>query len=457
MGKFDYSEEEQKLNNVLKYQQEELKTISSDRQDIRMSADAEIEKVENQLRKLGFDPKCTEKKKDTIVPKKTMIVPTWDSLCEEAERAVGHNCELESIFTEAELKSNELYIRQLNREYNQIYRLDKTDIAICAIASIIGAAVDILMVGIPQRGTEGLEAGPLSDFIRKKFNEVFPESEMEKLANSKISKVPFDAQDNRNTSQYVEGLSAYYHRLLSLGHDPLLGWVVGVFDILTGRMTTIDRSGKIISQVMENYADRKESDIFAALAKQFIHFKSDITTSMGLPAPLMGLFNLFQFGSIGEENQTIAEIVQGMYYEGFDFIHFCSQSIPVMLIEVIVRIAYAFKRVKEGNKISDSIPVSLNREKHPKLCTMLFIAHSGATAVNAGKVFFTKNPLAINYPEWLAFAKYSYKQLKWVLIEKPAAREAYVNGKLDEEWKEVLEKVDDTFEEFSKEYIVVFK
>ncbi|MEG0108901.1 MAG: hypothetical protein RR705_08625, partial [Lachnospiraceae bacterium] len=82
-------------------------------------------------------------------------------------------------------------------------------------------------------------------------------------------------------------------RLLSLGHDPLLGFVVGVFDIMTGRMTTIDKTGKIVSQVMDNYAERKESNVFVALAKQIIHFKSDITTSMGLPAPLMGVFNLF--------------------------------------------------------------------------------------------------------------------------------------------------------------------
>ena len=45
---------------------------------------------------------------------------------------------------------------------------------------------------------------------------------------------------------------------------------------------------------------------------------------MGLPAPLMGLFNLLQFGSIGEAEQTIAEIVQGMYYEGYDFIDICA-------------------------------------------------------------------------------------------------------------------------------------
>lgn len=177
---------------------------------------------------------------------------------------------------------------------------------------------------------------------------------------------------------------------------------------------------------------------------------------MGLPAPLMALFNLFQFGSIGEEEQTIAEIVQGMYYEGYDFIHFCSMSIPTMIIEVIIRLGYGIKRIKEGNSVKDSIPFSLNREKHPKLSTMLFIGHSAATAVNAGKVYFTKNPMAINYPQWIAFAMYSYKQLKWVLLEKSELRDAYVRGVIADELNEVYAEVDSTFTEMSKEYIVVF-
>ena len=255
------------------------------------------------------------------------------------------------------------------------------------------------MIGIPKKTPDGISAGTLSDFIRSEFEKLFPKEEMKKLANSSADKVPFDAQDNRYTKEYVNGLSAYYHRLLSLGHDPLLGFIVGVFDILTGRMTTIDKKGRFISQIMENYTDRKGSNIFAALAKQIIHLKSDITTSMGLPMPFMALFNFLQFGSIGKENQTIAEIVQGMYYEGYDFIHFCSMSVPAMLVEIIIRLGYAIKRIKEGYPVKDSIPVSLNREKHPKLAPMLFIGHAAATAINAGKVYFTHNPLAINYPQ----------------------------------------------------------
>ena len=458
MGKYKYSEEEQQMNNILKYQDDALKELLVDSRKTRNETEAEIEVLEALLRKHSLDSsKVAKTPSVSNTPKKVMIYPSWENLCAEAESVVGTSCELESIFSENELESNELAIRQLNEEFNQIHRLDKTDIAISAIAGIVGAAVDILMVGIPQKGPEGLEARPLSDFIRKKFDEVFPEEEMEKLANSKASKVSFDAQDNRNTAVRVEGLSAYYHRMLSLGHDPLLGFVVGVFDILTGRMTTIDKTGKIVSQVMENYADRKESDIFVALAKQLAHFKSDITTSMGLPAPLMGVFNLFQFGSIGEYEQTVAEIAQGMYYEGYDFIHFCSMSIPVMLMEVIVRISYALKRIKEGERIRDSIPFSLNRDKHPKLATMLFIAHSGATAINAGKVYFAQNPMDINYSQWIAFAKYSYKQLRWAIIEKPMAKEAYVSGKLEDSWKELEAEICNSFEEFSKDYYVVFE
>lgn len=457
MGKYKYSESEKQVNSVLKYQDDMLNSLMEGSSERRIKREAEIEFLEEQLRAFGIEPNVTTTQQVKDVPKKVMIVPSWDNLYKEAVQVVGTGCELESIFSAEELNRNEEVIRLLNDEYNQIHRLDKTDIAISALAGIIGAAVDILMIGIPAKGSEGLEAGPLSDFIRKKFDEVFPSEEMEKLANSKDSKVPYDAQDNRHTTEYVTGLSAYYHRLLSLGHDPLLGFAVGVFDIMTGRMTTIDKNGKFVSQVMENYAARKESDIFAALAKQIIHFKSDVTTSMGLPVPMMAVFNLFQFGSIGEYEQTIAEIVQGMYYEGYDFIHFCSMSIPVMLTEVIVRISYAFKRIKEGNKIKDSIPFSLNREKHPKLSTMLFIAHAGATAVNTGKVYFTKNPMAINYAQWIAFAKYSYKQLKWVIIEKPAARDSYVKGVLLEEWDELSSKIDATFDEFAKDYIIVFE
>ncbi len=458
MSKYNYSEVEQQINKVLKYQSEQLKKIEF---KSRYSIEENIASSEALLKSLGYEIDVNKVKADnsnTLFQKKEVVVlPNWKNLCMEAEKVVGKECKLESIFTSKELESNERAIQMMNQEFNMLHKLDNIDIGISVIAGIVGACIDILLVGIPEKGYDGLEAKPLSNYIRKIFDAKFPQDEMEKLANSKISKVPYDAQDNRNTQYNVVGLSAYYHRLLSLGHDPLVGLIVGVSDILQGKMTTIDKTGKIISQNMQNYADRRESNIFEAITKQFIHFKSDITTSMGLPAPLMGLFNLFQFGSIGEEEQTIAQIVQGMYYEGYDFIHFCSMSISTMVIEVIIRMGYAFKRIKQEYSIKESIPISLNRNKHPKLATMLFMGHSAATAINAGKIYFTKNPLSINYAQWLAFTKYSYKQLKWSIFEKNEKKQAYVNGKINEELDIIFNDIDKSWNEFTKNYIVVIE
>lgn len=444
---------EQEINKVIVHHDAMLKEIQEKRKQASQFDTSAAEKI---LKSRGYD---LPQRKDSAAPlnkRRVVVVRPWNEILEEADKFVVGECEIESIFTEEELQQNKEAVRLMNEEFDQIHHLDKVDVAIGALAGMVGAAVDILMVGIPEKTPEGLKAGPLSNYIRDYFDRKFPEEEMKKLANSKESKVPFDAQDNRHTTIRVEGLSAYYHRLLQLGHDPVLGFVFGVADILTGRMTTIDKTGKVVSQVMEDYADRKEAEIFKALAKQIAHFKSDVTTSMGLPAPFMSMFNLLQFGNIGEYHQTIAEIVQGMYYEGYDFIHFCSMSIPTMLVEVIVRMGYAFKRINEGHAIKDSIPVSLNREKHPKLATMLFLGHSAASAVNAGKVVFTENPMAINYAQWIAFTKYSYSQLKWAVMEKPALRDAYVTGKIYEEMNVVFAEVDNTFEEYTRDKIVIY-
>lgn len=256
MRRYKCSETEQQIKNVLKYQSEELSRIDFRVEEVEASAFESMRLLQG----LGYELPEQEKIKISHI-RKPLTKQGWESLCKEAERHVGSECELESIFTEEELKTNEIALRQLRIEFNEIHKLDQYDIAIPAFAGILGAVMDILLVGIPQRGNAGLEAGPLSDYVRAYFDKQFPEDEMQKLANSKVSKVPFDAQDNRNTEIRVEGLSAYYHRLLQLGHDPLLGFIFGVSDILNGKMTTIDKNGKIVSQVMENYADRRESDV----------------------------------------------------------------------------------------------------------------------------------------------------------------------------------------------------
>lgn len=206
MGKYNYTNFEKQINTVLAHQSSELSNVQFP--DIK-SIDSCISSSEDLLRKLGYSidnlhtVSCTQKQK-------VMVVPTWEELCLEAERHVGTEYELEDIFTAEELKDNSDAVRRLNDEYSDLHILDKYDVAISAFAGLVSAAVDILLVGIPQKGPTGLSAGTLSNYVRAYFEKKFPEDTMQKLANSKVSKVPFDAQDNRNTTEYVQGLSAYY-------------------------------------------------------------------------------------------------------------------------------------------------------------------------------------------------------------------------------------------------------
>ena len=451
--------EEQNAINILAFQDAQLKDLIKKQSTTLVKIEDSINESEMVLESLGSaggfkDAKNSsdESLYEPILTGINATLPDWDNLCAEAEKYTnGETFKIEDLFSHKEILDNKRYIETLNEQFNSVFKLDELDWTICAVASIVSAAMDILLVGIPEKTKSGLKAGPLSNYIRDYFDKKYPEEDMKKLGEKAGTKTPYDAQDNRNTKVYVEGLSPQYHRLLQLGHDPLLGFFVGVMDILSGTMTTIDKKGKVVIQVIDEYSGRKETSLFEALGKQFRHLKSDVTTSMGLPVPLMGLFNLFQFGSIGKEDQTIAEIVQGMYYEGYDFIHFCSMSIPVMVTEIIVRISWAVKRLSQGYSIKDSIPVTIGSKskiKKPKLETMLFIAHSGATAVNAGKIVFTRNPMAINYPQWIAWTKYAFRELKWELINKPELQNKYVMSFIENERVDILNRVNECYDDY---------
>lgn len=449
-SQYKYSKDEKEFLKVLKYQQLALEDVGKQSQSSKKRLNQQISSSEELLISLGYQlpskAKMTENKVGQIGSKKELTVLSWEQLVEKANQQVQDEIIFEDILTADEIAENCEVLKDLNAEYKAIYNLDKFDILLGVGSGILASLVDILLIGMPAKT---VHAGPLAKYVRKRFETVFSPGDLE---NWKFAKVPFDAQDNRNTKRIVNGLSPQYHRLYSLGHDPLLGFIIGVLDIMNGQMTTIDKFGKIVVQDMPNYLDRKEENIFFAIAKLLVHFKSDITTSMGLPAPLMGLFNLLQFGEIGKEEETIAQIVQGMYQDGYDFIHFATMSIPVMLIEVLVRLGYACRRLSQGASLSDAVAFSTNRKKYPKLGTILFTAHSVSTAVNLGKIIITENPLAINYPQWLAFFKYSYQEVHYQLFIEPEQKRRFFEEHDYLQYDRLYTDIDTLFEEVLLDY-----
>lgn len=428
--------------------------------DTQQTLDARIAESEALLLSLGLKGELELAHQGTdhpLVTRKLVIRP-FSELLEDALARQPGEVGFEDLFSAAEITANRDYVRQLNADFDAVHKLDAVDVTIPALAGILSGAVDCALGGFLTDGGGVRTPNTMSCFVKDLFDKVLPADTIKKLEC--IAKVPYDAYnyDNRGNlivETIVEGLSPIFHHEVSLGHDPILGFLFGTLDMMRGTVTTLDFNGRFVIQVAEGFSDRRAQGVFEALATVFLHMLSDVNGSssaknggMGLPVPFMALFNNLQFGRIGDTD-TISELVKSMFYQGYDFRHFCSMSIPVMITEVVVRVSYFAKRLHEGCSISEATPVGPSHTKKPKLGTMLFIGHSASTAINAAKVAFTSDPLNINYPQWLAFAGYSVTQLRWALIDKPALRDQYVRSAIDDEWDRLSIRVDSLWGEVS--------
>lgn len=367
----------------------------------------------------------------------TAIRP-WAEIEAEAKERVSGDVGICDLLTPDEVAQVEAKLSFLRGEFDQTHRLDGIDWCIAGVAGTLGALVDTFLVTMPSSpgmlGAPKTQGGALSDFIRSRLRTAYSPSQISEM--EKAFSVPFDAPHSAGLPIRVPGLSPRTHRFQTLGHDPLLGFIFGVADILRGTMTAIDSSGNVIVQAVGRPADGMS--LFEALARVFGHLASDIGTPAGLPAPLMPLLQILQVGKFGNGEYTVGQLSRLMYVKGYDFGHFLAMSIPTMIIEGLVRLAYAVKRLIEGRELHDSLPLAISGQpRPPKLQTMLFTAHLIATSVNVGRVAVTKNPLAVNYPEWIMFAKSAIQQLKWTFFEKEAQRLTHVQTKIDEDWDDL--------------------
>ena len=125
--------------------------------------------------------------------------------------------------------------------------------------------------------------------------------------------VPYDITKGSNNLGINMG--GKYHRMYTLGHDPILGWLFGTANILTDCITFNDFHTNRISRIdsitgakkmvitpqvvfmgqmfKECYEDIRADylNLPAALFAQAQHLKSDAYTKLGLPVPLLSSFN----------------------------------------------------------------------------------------------------------------------------------------------------------------------
>lgn len=329
----------------------------------------------------------------------------------------------EALLTPADIQ------RLRDESYDAQLRWDAWDYTLVGISGVLAALADVLLVGMPQ-------TSPLTDWL-KSYNSATANDWFGQWASALEArcKVPYDAQAAFDGTR-IPGMAGPSHRFQSLGHDPVLGFVFGVLDILRGTVTGFSYEhlkGRHTFVSLPSASLGQEADLIAALLRHLGHLFSDVATPMGLPAPLQGLFQGINAGSFGPKGRTVGQIARWMYLNGYDLRHFLAGGLCPAVIEIVLRAGVMLRHYAEHGE------TPLDIAQHPKYRTMLLAAHGIAALANGGKVAVMQgNPLAINLAQWYALVGYLTPSLNYWLFDEHRLRMEHLAKITEPAWNELL-------------------
>lgn len=343
----------------------------------------------------------------------------------EANERVSGDIELTTILSADDLADVDARIQNQIEEFNDRYALDAWDYAIACGCGLIASMLDLLCVRAPPKPTVSFTEevdGIFNKQVQKAFNAILPEDMSKKLSEM----FPIGAPDSSISSDLVGAaggvLSPTNHRLRALSHDPILGIIIGIKDMLNGTCTVVQNGKIVVCPSLKGV--NGETNIFRLIARMFGHLASDVNApsyrgnrGMGLPAPFMGLLRMLDGIPVGDSN--FGKQIEYMYVNGYDFRQFIVTSIPMTVMEILMRVFYVAKQVSLGKgafgeTLLDTMPMRLN----PRFRMMLALGYGTSSAVNAGKMYITGNILNANYASWMGFAWNGFHSLKWSLYQR---------------------------------------
>ena len=353
-----------------------------------------------------------------------MAEPDVDELYSQAEAAFAGRMTAEDLLTAAERRSTDARIARHIDNFNARYGLDHWDYAIAGASGLVGAMFDLLCVSPPPKPTTAWTRkvdGTFNRAVQQMFNELIPPELGAALAEAN----KIGTADASTVHQLVGApprtLNPRNHRLRGLAHDPVLGFLFGVADMIRGTCTVVGNDGLKIFEGKEGPAG---TGVFESLARMFGHLLSDVNApsassnrGMGLPAPFMGLLRMFD--GIPVAGSDLGKQVEYMYVNGYDFRQFVVTSVPALIMEVVMRASYAAKQVTLadeplGQALVDTLPTRMS----PRFRMMLAIGYGCMSGVNAGRVYVTQDIMSLNYAAWMGLAWNGFHGLKWAMLDR---------------------------------------
>ena len=395
------------------------------------SLDGEFGEIRKTLLSLGVDPREPEPARDperfaaSALPKhresKSARPDAFGDLVRQAEAYLaeaGVNPKEDPLIQV--LGSPE--VGEIERRYKSDFGdvgWDESDYLVVILAGFVATLLDVFLVRIPTDSTflgKMQKGSPLTKWLRENSESVHRDY-LRHL--EKASKVPYDL----SIGDDVDGLRPKVHRLMSPGHDPILGFVFGVIDIMGATGTYIDKNGDL----RRVGTSMSPESLTVAFLKVFLHLASDACTSAGIQPPFFTMLQLVKAKSpfvLGPSGERVSwtDVARYMYAHGYDLRHFATMGIVPASVEMIVRGWWLCKSFENGYK---------SEPAKAKLTSMLLLAHTIAASGNLLKTgaIFGMNPLALNWAQMLTLAPVT---MAWV--RESLKRDRAIRAGLDAEW-----------------------
>lgn len=368
---------------------------------------AGIDDVERRLERLGHSILATEETFPALRRPRESPRGRWDELYARAALALEERgVDLQYVTIDELLSVDE--VERIERRFHGAFeinvKLDAFDVLGAGIAGLAAALVDYFVVGIPRNtrwNGELQEGSALTKALRKLA--VDNDNWVSRYVKSAIS---YDRVGGLQTP--VDGIGGLTHRVQTFGHDPLLGLVLGVRDIMSGSITAVTRTGHV---VVADTPVLPVNSPLRALALHLVHLASDLPTTTGLPVPGWTALCAMPVGKIGPGDATVGEVARTMYLRGYDSWHFLTMATAPATAELVARAFWGLRAhydLEWRDRIDGEQELSAARSlsEHPRFQAMTLLAHGVAAAANVGKIaMYGGNPVALNYTQWLQFGR----------------------------------------------------
>ena len=452
MGKYTYTDEEKDFNKVLKMNQNESFSLEKRCSSQINRLDESINSSEVLLRSLGYNlPNKTVSKKEKTLSAEIQEIKPYKDLVRKANVEIQNDIELEDLLSEKEFQDAYKRLDAIHEEFSHKTSIvNKTDLMFLGIATALQTTKSLLFGQIAKKFDYGNSFNPDDRLAHndksiekehRRANDEFKEKHEKHghgyWMNILYQTPPYDI--TKGSPAINRNMEGGYHRIHTLGHDPILGWIFGTANILTDTITFEDfKSNRVIRKpkmmitpesvsftklFSESFEMCKADSLNlpAAIFAEGCHLKSDEFTKLGLPVPILEAIN--------------PDFASKLYKSNYDALCF-SRDLKIVgasagisiFIDLIIGLVHGLFNKEKINK--DLYEVRTRK--------ILLVSNSIASTSNIIQTVITKNPKNLDIGGLLVTLSHLFMDLRFI----SRIKEEFIRQELNNDLIKELERLD---------------